>query len=78
MNEWQPIETAPDNQTALFWVVPNDPTADGGGFLNMKSQIFWGKNRCWSSLLRATHWMPLPEPPALEAAADSVKDSEGE
>lgn len=65
MSEWQPIESAPDDQIALFWVEPIAMAADSM-FLNMKPQIFWGRNRCWSSLLRATHWMPLPAPPVKE------------
>ena len=54
-NEWQPIETAPK---------------DGTEFLTYCQSY---ANKWWIStgkynLNGATHWMPLPKPPALDAA----------
>ena len=70
---WKPIETALEEQVGLFWVVgrqmdkqwlmdvDDEPvdTSDHPGRLAI------GKNKCvWSALEKATHWMPLPEPPS--------------
>jgi hypothetical protein len=58
---WQPIETAPEK--ALWWVlwdaeydhpvVTQQRSADG---------VFWAGD--WDWPIEATHWMPLPHPPA--------------
>jgi len=66
---WEPIETAPRDVDALFWVVPK--TADETYLDSSDNQIFSGgipylhrgKYGNWSSLSKATHWMKLPEPP---------------
>ena len=67
--DWQPIVTAPQEEPVLFWVVPK--TADEA-FVNSRGDpivgvfapyIFFGRFECWSSLSKATHWMPLPSPP---------------
>ena len=72
-SEWQPIETAPDNGTALFWIrgrtpdeqwvmEPGDKPVD---MSNTPPRIVMGRHRsCYSSLMIATHWMPLPSPPS--------------
>jgi Protein of unknown function (DUF551) len=69
---WQPIETAPKDVVALFWIRPGT-LADGKYFVDtsgnpilsssMTPRIFMGKVATWSSLEVATHWMPLPAPP---------------
>jgi hypothetical protein len=59
--DWQPIETAPEDKPCLFWLdwaddvigAPPPPT----------ERLFMGKRRRWASTHKATHWMPLPEPP---------------
>jgi hypothetical protein len=58
---WRPIETAPEK--ALWWVlwdaeydrpvVTQQRSADG---------VFWAGD--WDWPIEATHWMPLPHPPA--------------
>jgi len=65
---WQPIETAPrDRKARLVWVPENrciycaawqedEEYPWGGNWV-----IFGGGHR--DLLNRATHWMPLPEPP---------------
>ena len=70
--EWRPISTAPKdvNAKAMFWVRPltiqDDHFADTNGqpilFLH-EPYIHMGGYGTWSSLSKATHWMPLPEPP---------------
>jgi hypothetical protein len=80
MSEWQPIETAPKDGTPFdAWV----PDAFGGRRMTGLSFNWRGKLR-QHGLLTAkelprwpTHWMPLPEPPSLEALA-SRERIEGE
>lgn len=61
MSEWQPIETAPrDNERFLAWSKDNE--------CFVVARIMRGKLvNSWDhqSLQhhKATHWMPLPEPP---------------
>lgn len=61
---WQNIETAPKDQIALFWTVQQyEPPA----FVRPNlGRLSVGKYGHWSSLEKATHWMPLPSPPAAE------------
>lgn len=74
---WQPIETAPKNETALFWVRPGT-VGDGRYFSDTSgnpilgrgpAHIHIGKFATWSSLSIATHWMPMPPPPETEGDA---------
>lgn len=70
--KWRPIETAPKNAEGLFWIRPGT-VEDGDWFcdtsgnpilaLDTAPRIHMGKNRTWSSLMKATHWMPLPDAP---------------
>jgi hypothetical protein len=73
VNNWQPIETAPKDSThidlyAKFWVARDDD------FIHrrftdcswMRPDSMTGKSGYWYGVdegWRATHWMPLPEPP---------------
>jgi hypothetical protein len=67
MSEWQPIETAPRDETPVL-------TRRGGDL--MAVAIYLPKAGDWPEawqggwlctdgigLLNVTHWMPLPEPP---------------
>jgi hypothetical protein len=85
MSAWQPIETAPENGEALFWIrartpdeqwrmEASDKPIDMG---NTPPRHHMGRNRSWSSLMIGTHWMPLPLPPsdATPAAKDAPFDS---
>ena len=66
---WQKIETAPKGQVALFWVVsksPEESYVDTSGnpiFGEHEPEIRCCKYGQWSSLSKATHWMPLPPAP---------------
>lgn len=69
---WQPIETAPMNVLALFWVVPlseDETFTDTSGKPILSSgepRIRMEKYGGWSSLSKATHWMPLPAAPSAQ------------
>jgi hypothetical protein len=54
---WQPIETAPADRDVLLWVPPSALLA---GLIAGHMEV--GRARDDG---RATHWMPLPEPPSL-------------
>ena len=55
---WQPIETAPSDRDVLLWVPASAMLTDLiGGHAEVGRPKPDG---------RATHWMPLPEPPSLQ------------
>ena len=70
---WQPIETAPKDGTAIFWLQPvaewpewDDgmrSSADLGPVPQFKPYAWMGRFKCWRTCETAAHWMPLPEPP---------------
>lgn len=72
---WQPIETAPKDEDVDFWIVPLTPEesfVDSSGnsiFSAGPPRRHTGRLRSWGSLYKATHWMPLPQPPAPPASA---------
>jgi hypothetical protein len=67
---WHPIATAPKRETVFFWVVPKTPEesyVDTSGNPIVSSgppRLHMGQHGTWGSLSKATHWMPLPAPPA--------------
>jgi hypothetical protein len=64
---WQPIETAPlDTDILLGWWITWPETV-------WETESAWagGLLGCWRHG-RATHWMPLPAPPALLADAAAI------
>lgn len=78
MNNWHQIGVvpAPMDQYALFWLVAKTEEesyrdTDGNPIvaLSYKPHIELTKPGHWSSLVKATHWMPLPEGPTLETPA---------
>jgi hypothetical protein len=66
MDEWKPIETAPKDGTDVLaiWDVPGRLKPYG---------VVWWEDGSWheydieNEVSDPTHWMPLPEPPSIEA-----------
>lgn len=68
MSNWQPIETAPKDNTAVLVHVPMKT-------INFVSTAFWDTTACewrvaWVGIdnkpcviKEPTHWQPLPQPP---------------
>jgi hypothetical protein len=70
--QWQPIETAPKDCVAVFWLeradgVQEDWTPSQGYALCKKGG--------WTAVCKATHWMPLPPSPD-DRTNDTVAQSE--
>jgi hypothetical protein len=69
MNSWQPIETAPKDERAILVYCP-------AKIVTIITAAFWHRdyNR-WQlaftglskepTVIEPTHWMPLPDPPAV-------------
>ena len=62
MSEWQPIETAPKDETSLLLFLPGKGIIEGWYFSSPK-EIDDGWETIIGSIGEPTHWMPLPEPP---------------
>lgn len=64
MAEWQPIETAPSDKWILLWFVTVNPANSGVVMAQISSRE---DGKLWDGHIyrdnRASHWMPLPEPP---------------
>lgn len=65
MTEWQPIETAPKNETHFlaYW-----PPSEVDPYLKQYHVCHYAHGVIWPSWITdddmPTHWMPLPPPPA--------------
>jgi hypothetical protein len=60
MEDWQPIETAPqDGRAVLLWAPATE------GLTPLYSVATWHPDAGWciDELRAATHWRPLPAPP---------------
>lgn len=65
---WQPIETAPkDGALLLLSATPTGPLWIG---------CWWRDGWYSEGWQSATHWMPLPEPPAIAMETGTAIDSE--
>jgi hypothetical protein len=74
MTDWQPIDTAPKDRTAvLLWarLHAHPPERDSFfevvGFYHRASGVERWKTRETDEDLIATHWAPIPKPPGAEA-----------
>ena len=65
MSEWQGIESAPRpcGEVLVWSSVYNAPVIAKGG----NDGKFWEGD--WEFEVRATHWMPLPDPPDAQGIA---------
>ena len=67
MSEWQPIETAPKGGTIiLLYHLQRGQNSElpvvGSGCWGIEGWAHIFNDGSWRNV-RATHWMPLPEPP---------------
>lgn len=63
IQEWQPIESAPKDGTAVLLY---DPTTESGGFVFEGAwENGWYDYGDWFDRT-PTHWIPLPSPPRSE------------
>lgn len=76
MDKWQPIETAPKDSTVILLGCPavgamKDPRSRRvyEGLWHDGQKTFTSVNG-FLLLSVATHWMPLPEPPAISGGVD--------
>lgn len=78
MTDWRPIETAPKDGSVFVIVMAGEPESYEVGWyepyygyeyvalyggLYRKEQRLLGEWRGFDNFHRATHWLPLPEPP---------------
>lgn len=71
MTQWQPIETAPRDETEILLFHADAarwPYSDSGmviGFSSTVSAVYWFQYEFDSHHIHPspTHWMPLPQPP---------------
>ena len=56
---WQPIETAPVDKSVLLYCPEREPISNRERIEMDYAHTSHGSHHAW-----ATHWMPLPEPPA--------------
>jgi len=70
MQNWQPIETAPQDGTEILLAVNYPRALNRGFFTQVMTAEFSKRFQGWIAYSgadisgTATHWQPLPEPPA--------------
>jgi len=75
MSDWQPIETAPKDETKILLVCP---TRDGGQLIWISCGNKFRRGRHPGEIGVATHWMPLPDPPSVGCDLDAAARQRGE
>ena len=64
--KWRPIETAPKKGKFMVWIPATNlpwPAYAGGDWIYSNSHGALNEMQD-GRVLKATHWMPLPEPPS--------------
>lgn len=64
MSDWQPIETAPKDGTLIIGCLAPWDYVNVVYYTKVDGTLNWF-NPCDEVICNPTHWMPLPEPPAL-------------
>ncbi|CAM5516111.1 hypothetical protein ACFSUK_29025 [Sphingobium scionense] len=70
---WQPIETAPHMREVLLWADTSVPPFDNwrmaSGYFHSEMKVWvWGGEQVREWAFPPTHWRPLPDAPAIDAA----------
>lgn len=72
--EWQPIETAPKvGDFRLVYV--NGVVCKAMRWIVNGEDRGWFQDGVWCDAIRPTHWMPLPDPPAVSRPQDGEQPS---
>ncbi len=65
MSQWKEIDTAPRNKRVLLWSGQEIYAGHWSKHIETNDEAWivaqWGDGD--QALVKATHWMPLPEPP---------------
>ena len=68
LDRWRPIETAPRDEGKHVLLFGDGPAVEEcayvGYFTNIRGNEEW-KEIMGAHVMRPTHWMPLPKPPAV-------------
>lgn len=64
MADWRPIETAPRDRWILVWC-PGSNVRDAAWFCLPPGPGFWVESSKEKLPVDPTHWMELPDPPAV-------------
>ena len=76
ISEWQPIETAPDDDTQIdIWSTTKGRLTDYHLVIRSEDNIFYepGKHGGYTCIRDATHWMPIPKDPVIKKEVKNKK-----
>lgn len=65
MSEWQPIETAPKDETPVLLWANTRRDREYSHWIGAFDGENW-RDEVEGHFLQPTHWMPLPDPPAID------------
>lgn len=77
---WQPISTAPKNEKRVLLFNPDEfiggwGVQSGGYYEQLGGWQYDGQTTAYSNAHQPTHWMPLPDPPALSSPGATEPNS---
>ena len=76
ISEWQPIETAPNDDTQIdIWSDTKGRLTDYHLVIRSEDNIFYepGKHGGYTCIRDATHWMPTPKGPVIKKEVKNKK-----